>query len=284
MTVDDFPLDGPPSSEPPASNNDNSRRKSRANKRGHPFSKLKKMGSRVRGFSSRFKNIITFALKSGIVFVLLTLILTIGQYFQSIYSMRINVATLWREGYTADTRNRATKFRLYYPLWEKHDLRSALRSVNILSDQNKVYRGSIIRNDPNLKQLLKADLDEKRRELKRQSKEPKGKENEVELPDNDYVEAALKYRNALIECLNAMETVKAVIEARPWPFTIFSPDSLAERYTDLIEQWTEVLHPFIDFYRLYNKRPTPAWFVLTEGSLKELRIKSIELELFLIQD
>jgi hypothetical protein len=87
----------------------------------------------------------------------------------------------------------------------------------------------------------------------------------------DYVRAALDYRNAIIECLNTMEVVNAVIESRPLPFVnrIIYSGTLAGRYKDVILEHKNELMTFIDLYRKLpekrgKKRDTPAWHALTD--------------------
>lgn len=209
---------------------------------------LRTMKTGLRYILSRFK--------SEIVFAILTIVLTLGQYYQGAYSTRTGIATLWREGYTSEVRNRVTKFAAYYKGWGK----SAGDSLDILITPEEVFNGTSIRNDPNLKRLLDADV-------KKLRAEQKGKyDAEAEQEDEYYVEAALNYRNAIIEFLNTMEAVKAVIQARPWWINIFgiNPDSLDARYNGVIGDYTDKLRPFIEKYRQDNPRETPPWIILTD--------------------
>jgi hypothetical protein len=208
---------------------------------------------RFRRFVSRFRSEIVFGLLT-VVLALLTLTLTLGQYYQSGYSTRIGITTIWQEGYTEDTRNRVAKFTVYES-WAQ-DEASAKRSMDILIDPHQVFNADKIRGDQNLMRLLDDDLKEKARELKT---------DQQKLTDHDYVAAALKYRNAIIESLNTMEAVEAVIQAKPKLVRMFgSPDLLEERYSDLITERTKDLHPFIERYRCHYKRSTEAWHLLTE--------------------
>lgn len=195
-----------------------------------------------------------------IALTFLTVTLTLGQYYQGGYLTRINVTTLWKNGYSADTRNRVTKFNAYY----KDDPAGASRSFDNLADPQKVFSAEVLRSDLKLMRLLASDLEDKWRGLQDNKKLRVLPDNEKwqNLSDNDIIEAALKYRNAFIECLNTMEAVKAVIQKRPW-FGI-NPDSLEVRYNCLITDLTKKLHPFILSYRQYNRRPTDAWFILTQ--------------------
>jgi hypothetical protein len=84
--------------------------------------------------------------------------------------------------------------------------------------------------------------------------------------DEDYIEVILKYRNAIIECLNTIEAVKAVIQSKPLPFkvNIFYKDTLEGRYRDIIEELKDGLMDFIVAYREdHSTRETEAWYVLT---------------------
>lgn len=203
----------------------------------------------------RFSSEIVFGLLT-LTLAVLTLTLTLGQYYQSGYSTRIGITTIWEEGYTDDTRNRVAKFTLHSKSWAR-DAAGARRSLDILIDPELVFDANKIKQDPNLMPLLADDLKEKERELKM---------DEKGLLDHDYVEAALKYRNAIISSLNTMEAVKAVIQARPKLLKIFGkPDLLEERYGDLIEERTIDLHPFIERYRCHYKRSIEAWYMLTEN-------------------
>lgn len=95
------------------------------------------------------------------------------------------------------------------------------------------------------------------------------------ITNEEYIEIIFKYRNAIIECLNTMEAVKAVIQSKPLPFkiTIFYKDTLEGRYRDIIEELKENLMDFIAAYREeHSDRETEAWYVLTsdESYLNDL--------------
>lgn len=72
----------------------------------------RKRGTFLERVASVFR-VIKFELLIG----LLALLLSLGQYFQSVISIRINITDIWREGYTAETRDRVSKFRFLYRRW-----------------------------------------------------------------------------------------------------------------------------------------------------------------------
>jgi hypothetical protein len=224
-----------------------------SNDKAPQWRKMKKLKSVI----SRFKiGIIGTVLT--VMLAVLTLTLTLGQYYQTGYTIRIGITEIWKDGYTADTRDRVAKFVFHYHQYWKHDHKRAETSLDILVDPGKVFDGKTVRNDENLAKLLAFDVEERAQQQNRAA------------TDNDYTEAALKYRNALIECLNTVEAVKAVIHAKPRWMKIFGkPDLLEERYKYLIIQRTEELFDFMQRYRHHNQRRIAAWYILTEVKLDE---------------
>lgn len=194
--------------------------------------------------------------------------LTESQVYQGGYSTRIGVTTIWHDGYPADTRNRVSKFSVSYADWIKANggeaIKEAMESVDILANQGRVFNGKSIRENQNLMRLLDSDLEEKRRALWGEAGWRRLKEEEKlqALSDNDLVDAALKYRNAIIECLNAMEAIQAIMANRPERLDQMMPDDLERRYRDLISDLTGNLSPFICKYREANQRKTPPWDIL----------------------
>jgi hypothetical protein len=99
----------------------------------------------------------------------------------------------------------------------------------------------------------------------------------------DYSRAVLKYRDAIIECLNTAEAVKAVIRSRPLPFRrhLLYSDTLEGRYNDIIDELKTDLGGFIRLYRAeFAGRDTPAWFVLTSEESNENDYKVIRYYIF----
>ena len=190
--------------------------------------------------------------------------IALGQLYQGGYSTRIGVTTIWKDAYTADTRNRVSKFTVYYKRWESKDRALAKESADILANQYRIFDGKVIRENQNLLQLLDSDLEEKWRTLQSQGRprpvKKGGNEGEKwgDLSDDDFVEAALKYRNAVIECLNALEAIQAIIKNRPTGEAT-KPDNLEPRYQDLINDLSEKLQPFVCRYNEANPRPTAPW-------------------------
>lgn len=192
--------------------------------------------------------------KTGIVLALLAVILTLGQYYQNWYDLRNGTTEIWREGYPDETRDRVARFTLHYKRWKESDSKAAINSLDNLIKPENVFDGKILRSDKNLKTLLDYDF------------EDDGKER----TDKQYVDVALKYRNAIIGCLNTIEAVESVIQARPLWMHLFGNASLLEdRYEDLIKQRTQELQDFIDRYRLANQRDTPAWIGLNPRKFYE---------------
>ena len=209
-------------------------------------------------FFYRFVSIIK-VVKIELLFGILALILSLGQYFQSGISVRINVTSTWRDGYSSDTRNRVSKFRyLYKNKWlvncgTNNQCKERInKSIDKLAFASKLY-SECLRDDEYIKELISEDI-----ELVRL------KENR-ELTNEEFIQSALKYRNALIECLNTAEAVKAVIDARPlFRWHLLYSDTLEGRYADIIKEITNDLEVFIYSYRKATKRRgTEAWFVLT---------------------
>lgn len=104
---------------------------------------------------------------------------------------------------------------------------------------------------------------------------PDSDQDKIGLTAEDYIEFVNKYRNAIIECLNTLEAVKAVIQSKPLPFrvSIFYKDTLEGRYRDIIEELRNNLDEFIVAYRkVTNTRETEAWYVLTsdESNLNDI--------------
>jgi hypothetical protein len=184
------------------------------------------------------------------------------QYYQAGYSTRIGVTTIWKNAYTADTRNRVNRFAVYYTRWDKENHGEAVESVDILADQHRIFDGEVIRKDKNLLQLLDSDLEEKWQMLQGQGiRQPVKGGKWGTLSDGDFVDAALKYRNAVIDCLNALEAIQAIINNRPPGIDKEEPmpDRLEPRYQDLINDLVRELHPFICKYNEANPRPTAPW-------------------------
>lgn len=199
-----------------------------------------------------------------LLFGLLALILSLGQYFQSGIAIRINITSIWREGYTSEIRDRVSKFRhLYHNKWTAgcQDSRCTARADETVRKlvSTKRLLSEDIQGDEYIRELVSDEI----ALLKYERKPANG---EYTPTNEDYVQAALKYRNAIIECLNTAEAVKAVIEARPLPFRrhLLYSDTLEGRYRDIISELKDDLMIFIKSYRDITKgRETEAWFVLT---------------------
>ena len=200
--------------------------------------------------------------KVELLTTLLTLTLSLGQYFYSSINTRMTIANIWRDGYTSETRNRVTKFRHHQRMWKdardnNQTAPDPAATINRLVDPELLFsKSSPIEGDIYLAELLADDA------IRKDGKTP---------TNADYVQAALAYRNAIIECLNTMEVVNAVIESRPLPFIsrIIYSGTLSGRYKDVILEHREELRTFIDLYRRLpekrgKKRETPAWYALTD--------------------
>ena len=212
----------------------------------------------------RFNRLISIVrvVKIELLVGLLGLLIALGQYFQSGIAVRMSITSIWREGYTADTRSRVTKFRHLYKTWETRYGYYPVKSVRKMVFPEKLFKTDFIKEDEFIKELVSDEI----ALLKR---DKRGSANEEYKPTNeDYIQAVLKYRNAIMDCLNTAEAVKAVIEARPLPFRfhLFYSDTLEGRYRDIISELTRDLESFIRFYRVANPRKekgqTEAWYVL----------------------
>lgn len=218
---------------------------------------------------------------------LLALLLSLGQYFQSVISIRINITDIWREGYTAETRDKVSKFRHLYKKWTA-DYKAAcgqgqcgegpdqsvvrlIRAKPLFDEalmiEDKTVKGRNKRVlDPRIRELVRDEIDLLKTDEKRKASGRECIEVNPCITKDDYTRAALKYRNAIIECLNTAEAVKAVIRSRPLPFRqhLLYSDTLERRYNDIIEELKTDLGGFIRLYRdSFSGRDTPAWIVLT---------------------
>jgi hypothetical protein len=208
-------------------------------------------------------------LKSDLVLAALALILAMGQYYQNGHATRIGITEIWKDGYTADTRDRVAKITHHYYAFWKHNPEAAADSLDKLLGPAKVFDGRIIRDDENLRRLLEDEVNEEEENQTNNDEADKAKQGRV---NKKYSEAALKYRSAILECLNTLEAVKAVIDGRPLPIRAMgNPDRLEERYKWLIVQRTNELLPFIYKYREHNRRPIEAWHILTQDTDAETR-------------
>ena len=216
--------------------------------------------SLIKGLASFF-GVIKIELLIGSMAVILAL----GQYFYSGINTRMTIAALWREGYKAETRSRVAKFVYLFHIWQDRYEKDKNQSYNPdftlynLASPEKLFTPDFIQGDQNIRELVIDDI-----KLEKIKDKTTGKDRDI--TNGDYINAALNYRNAIIECLNTMEAVKAVIEAKPWPFRtqILYADTLEGRYKDIIEEQKDDLLPFINTYRdIHYKRQTKAWFVLT---------------------
>jgi hypothetical protein len=208
----------------------------------------------------RFLNGLASAIKVvklELLFGLVALILSLGQYFYSSINTRMTIANIWRDGYTSDIRNRVTKYRHLSKVWQEryaldnHELNPDETVRRLVYPKLLYSRDSPIQNDKHIAELVADEIALIR------DRQP---------TNDDYINAALKYRNAIIECLNTMEAVKAVVEARPLPFDkdILYSNTLGGRYKDIIAETKDDLLSFIHHYREMTKgRETVAWFVLT---------------------
>lgn len=229
----------------------------------------------IRWLGSIFKLI-----KYEVLFGILGLILTLGQYFQSGISIRINITSIWREGYTAENRNRVAKFRLLYKqrteiCKQQQCHNTPDESVYNLASSAKLFKEDFIKGDEFIRTLVSDEIELLRIERKVScDKTPEVEKQTTDkfcIGNEDYIKAALKYRNAIIETLNTAEAVKAVIESRPLPLRqhILYSDTLEGRYKDIIQELTSDLGSFIHIYRALQPRETPAWFVLTSEESQE---------------
>jgi hypothetical protein len=277
-------------------------------------------------------------IKIELLFAILALILSLGQYFQNSINVRINITETWRNGYTSEIRDRVSRFRYLYKK-AKADCKDNICQKNLINSIRKIvvteelYESEIIKDDfiskliddeigaikrkardkeatdEYVKFVLKKwrescreiggcnekfeDSVPKMVELNELFKDKRGTGELINVIDStnietikqslkgrepmreEYVEILLKYRNAIIECLNTSESVKAVIESKPLPFriTIFYRDTLEGRYRDIIEELKIDLMDFIEVYRESTpNRETEAWYVLTskESYLNDL--------------
>lgn len=235
---------------------------------------LNKKGSSSASFFDKFVSVVK-VIRIELLITFTGLILTLGQYFQNSINVRINITATWRMGYTPDNRDRVNRFIYYWEKWkakciekERDDCDEKLKeAIEILTANKKLFEVTI-KDNPIIEDLVKNEIEKITYEIeanKRRERVPNlGPYREI--TNNDYIEIVLKYRNAIIESLNTMEAVKAVIQSKPLPFkiTIFYKDTLEGRYRDIIEELKEKLMDFVVAYReSHPNRETEAWYVLT---------------------
>lgn len=231
-------------------------------------------------FFDRLASVIK-VIRIELLITLMALILSLGQYFQNSINVRINITSTWRTGYTSEIRTRVNKFTHDWNQWKSECLGKAggnceqliKDTINIFTSNDTLYGGHI-KDNGFVQKLVKNEVDAIRKESG--AKIPPGTES-APMPDtdDDYIEVVLKYKNAIIECLNTIEAVKAVIQSKPLPFkvNIFYKDTLEGRYRDIIEELKEDLMDFIVAYReAHPNRDTVAWYVLTsdESNLNDV--------------
>lgn len=208
----------------------------------------------VRNIPSHYKLLFSLrVIRVELIITIFTVLLSIGQYFENVISVRVNISSIWRDGYKPDTRNRIQKFRLVNDEWKKRHHLERNTSVDMLVYPSKLFEPGCLRDDEFIRNLLVDDVPQ-------------------EATNKDYIKAALEYRNAIIDTLNTAEAVKAVIKSRPWPFnaSIFYWDTLEDRYVPVVEDLRIGLEDFIVSYQnltkdrpLVDGRRVPAWNVLT---------------------
>lgn len=229
------------------------------------------------------------------------LILSLGQYFQNSINVRINITTTWRLGYTSETRDRVNRFIYVKKNWkaicENKKLNSCdenlKNAIDILADNENLYQlnskeKTELKKNAFIEVLVENEIAAIKRDIAKKTTEAKKSEDDIaqngkvskaneasSVTNEEYIEILLKYRNSIIECLNTLEAVKAVIQSKPLPFrlTIFYKDTLEGRYRDIIEELKIGLMDFIVAYRESRPdRETEAWYVLTsdESYLNDL--------------
>jgi hypothetical protein len=188
------------------------------------------------------------SIRVELIFTALLLLISLGQYFENVINVRVSINNIWREGYTSDNRDRVLKFRYLSKEWkDEHGEGSLASTVDILVYPDKLFAPGNLKQDEFIRNLV-------------------GDEVQKDAADKDYINAALNYRNAIIETLNTAEAVKAVIQSRPWPFRspLFYWDTLEARYNPVVEDIRSGLDDFIVSYRKSTQnREVEAWHVLT---------------------
>ena len=219
-----------------------------------------------------------------LLITLVALILSLGQYFQNSINVRINITSTWRAGYTSETRTRVNRFIHFWKKWKSEECakteganceNATKDAIDIFASNDKLYGGEV-RKNAFIIYFLKNEVDANIREdsshranPNANSASPQANTNSTSATgatEDDYIKVILNYKNAIIECLNTIEAVKAVIQSKPLPFkvTIFYKDTLEGRYRDIIEELKEGLMDFVVAYREdHQNRETEAWYVLT---------------------
>lgn len=233
----------------PKSSPDKADEKTVSNNPGGNPSKQKE--SLFKRFGSAIK-----VIKAEILVGVLGLILALGQYFHSSVTVRISVAETWRDGYTSEIRDHMSKFRFLYKKWEQNCgndqqcLKELGESMDKLTHTSELYTVNLGEDKYIFELICEEAVPENCKTLKTDRKAS--------------LEAALKYRNRLIEGLNTAEAVKAVAESKPFfHWDIIYSDTLQGRYLDIISEIEKDMRGFIASYRRgTDERKTKAWFVL----------------------
>jgi hypothetical protein len=118
-----------------------------------------------------------------LIFTALALLVSLGQYFENVINVRVSISNIWREGYTSDNRDRVLKFRLLSREWKaKHGDHSLDPTIDKLVFPEQLFAPGNLKQDEFIGILVSNDV-------------------QPNAPDKDYIDAALKYRNSIIETL-----------------------------------------------------------------------------------
>lgn len=266
------------------------------------MTKLRKVGRKIAKVYLPVYNFLAEFLKTfklELIIMFIGIALAYGQYIQNITDIRINVTRTWRDGYNENVRNRVSKYIVFYKKWvnncgrDQECLKGVQQTLETLVRPERIYFGKI-EDDLYIQGLICEDLRMLRSSADRVALGKAGSESNVppdefkgcnlegaaEPTKDDVIQAVMKYRNAIIECLNTAEAVKAVMEAKPYlKQDIIYKDTLPGRYRDIILELRNDLTPFIDTYRNFKTgRETEAWFVLTQeesGENERLLLKRL---------
>jgi len=236
---------------------------------------INKKGGSSASFFDKLASVIK-VIRIELLITVLALIVSLGQYFQNSINVRINITRTWREGYTSENRDRVNRFIYSWNKWKSECLEEEgenceekiKETIGIFAFNDKLFEGTI-KNNSFIEKLVDSEIKAIQRKENLEITNPNAnsaQNSPRRINDNDYIEIVLKYRNAIIESLNTMEAVKAVIQSKPLPFkvNIFYKDTLEGRYRDIIEELKEKLMDFIVAYReAHPNRETEAWYVLT---------------------
>lgn len=169
------------------------------------------------------------------------------QQDQGLVQMTISLQTSWNDTFTIENRLRFERFRARIKEWEKNP-NARDKTLTLLIKNETVSDPDRLKTDDGVMDLISQEL---------------GVENIAEAraqPRTKIVEAAFRYRNTIINCINTMEAIYIIRSYSGSKRTVSIIDA---QHSQIIELWVRDLEPFFTVYRgIYDEKPQ-AWNILT---------------------